>query len=128
MKMLIWWGREGHAGVATGSGTADESKEAQFASALQKIVASPQEVGFSTGTRTVTITYEFVAARPLQDLAIGVLAVCVYQILLTVVCRTLSIETECGSVSNGHVLTTGGMYVGTRAECAGCTMTTTSGG
>ncbi|KAG0593561.1 hypothetical protein KC19_1G338900 [Ceratodon purpureus] len=44
------------AGLATGSGTADESKEAELASALQKIVASPQEVGFSTGTRTVTIT------------------------------------------------------------------------
>jgi hypothetical protein len=51
--MMIWLGR---AGLATDSGTADESKEAELASALQKIVASPQEIGFSTGTRTVTIS------------------------------------------------------------------------
>lgn len=45
------------AGLATGSGTADESKEAELASALQKIVSSPDNIGFSTGIRTVTITY-----------------------------------------------------------------------
>jgi hypothetical protein len=45
-----------YAGLATGSGTADESKEAELASALQKIVSSPDDIGFSTGTRTVTIT------------------------------------------------------------------------
>lgn len=47
----------GRTGLATGSGTADESKEAELASALQKIVSSPDEIGFSTGTRTVSITY-----------------------------------------------------------------------
>ena len=57
---LIWLGRTG---LATGSGSADTSKEAELASALQKIVASPQEIGFSTGTRTVTITYVFLAAQ-----------------------------------------------------------------
>lgn len=46
----------GRTGSATGSDTADESKEAELASALQKIVASPQEIGFSDGTRTVTVT------------------------------------------------------------------------
>ena len=46
----------GTTGLATGSDTADESKESELASALQKIVASPQEIGFSNGTRTVTVT------------------------------------------------------------------------
>jgi len=45
-----------YAELATGSGTADESKEAELASALQKIVSSPDNIGFSTGIRTVTIT------------------------------------------------------------------------
>ncbi|XP_024383373.1 uncharacterized protein [Physcomitrium patens] len=44
------------AGLTTDSGTADESKEAELASALQKIVSDPQDIGFSTGSRTVTIT------------------------------------------------------------------------
>lgn len=47
----------GGAGLATGPGTADESKEADFASALQKIVDSTTDIGLSEGTRTVTITY-----------------------------------------------------------------------
>jgi len=47
----------GNPGLATGSGTADESKEAELASALQEILSSPDEIGFSNGTRTVTITY-----------------------------------------------------------------------
>ncbi len=47
----------GGAGLATGAGTADESKEADFASALQKIVDSTTDIGLSEGTRTVTITY-----------------------------------------------------------------------
>jgi hypothetical protein len=46
----------GGAGLATGPGTADESKEADFASALQKIVVSATDIGLSEGTRTVTIT------------------------------------------------------------------------
>jgi hypothetical protein len=46
----------GGAGLATGAGTADESKEADFASALQKIVDSTTDIGLSEGTRTVTIT------------------------------------------------------------------------
>ncbi|CAK9881637.1 unnamed protein product [Sphagnum jensenii] len=45
-----------YAGLATGPGTADESKEADFASALQKIVDSTTDIGLSEGTRTVTIT------------------------------------------------------------------------
>lgn len=44
------------AGLAAGSGTADESREADHSSSLQKIVVPAQDIGFSTGTRTVTIT------------------------------------------------------------------------
>ncbi|CAM6048543.1 unnamed protein product [Sphagnum compactum] len=45
-----------YAGVAaTGPGMADESKEADLASALQRIVVSAEDIGLSEGTRTVTI-------------------------------------------------------------------------
>jgi hypothetical protein len=45
-----------YAGVAaTGPGMADESKEADLASALQRIVVSAKDIGLSEGTRTVTI-------------------------------------------------------------------------
>jgi hypothetical protein len=54
--LLIW--KMGGAGVAaTGPGMADESKEADLASALQRIVVSAKDIGLSEGTRTVTIKY-----------------------------------------------------------------------
>ncbi|KAG0621158.1 hypothetical protein M758_4G273800 [Ceratodon purpureus] len=45
-----------YAGIAAGSGTADESSEVDLPSSLQKIGAPAQDIGFLTGTRTVTIT------------------------------------------------------------------------
>jgi len=54
----------GRTGVAAGSGTTDEFKGAEFSSSI--VDPAAQDIGFSTGTRTFTITYGSTEAAHLQ--------------------------------------------------------------